>query len=168
MTNILILCTGNSARSIMGEAIADRLGEGRLEAFSAGSFPKGEPHPMALELLKEKDYDTSQFRSKSWDEFTGPDAPWIDIVITVCDNAAAETCPVFPGRRIKGHWGIADPAMVEGEGQRAAFETAYAQLEDRFKALLALDFEKLDPGDLQDSLTVIGRMPGATRLAAHA
>lgn len=166
MTNILILCTGNSARSIMGEAIANRMGEGRLMAYSAGSHPKDEPHPAALALLQEKEYDTSGFRSKSWDEFVGPDAPYLHIVITVCDNAAGETCPIFPGRTIKGHWGIADPAAVDGDGQKQAFETAYGQLECRIKALMALNFEKLNPGDLLDSLNVIGRMQGATRLAA--
>ncbi len=168
MTNLLILCTGNSARSIMGEAIANRLGDGRLTTYSAGSHPKDTPHPAAMALLEVKEYEISQFRSKSWDEFTGPDAPRIDIVITVCDNAAGETCPIFPGRMIKGHWGIPDPAAVEGEGQNEAFRVAYDRLEDRIKALLALNFEKLDPGDLQNNLTIIGRMPSATRLTADA
>lgn len=166
MTNILILCTGNSARSIMGEAIANLLGEGRLNAYSAGSHPKTEPHPAALALLKAKNYEISGFRSKSWDEFVGHDAPDIDIVITVCDNAAGEICPIFPGSSIKCHWGIADPAAVEGEGQEQAFETAYRLLEDRIESLLALDFEKLDASDLRDSLNKIGRMPGATQLVA--
>ena len=168
MTNLLILCTGNSARSIMGEAIANRLGGDRLRAFSAGSQPKDEPHPQAITVLAEKGYDTSAFRSKSWDAFAGSDTPEIDIVITVCDNAAGETCPIFPGKAIKGHWGIEDPAAVEGEGQREAFLTGYAQLEARLTALMELDFENCEHSVLQDHLSRIGAMPGATQLAAHA
>ncbi len=168
MTKLLVLCTGNSARSIMGEAIANRLGGDRLQAFSAGSQPKTEPHPQAIALLAEKAYDTANFHSKSWDVFTGDDAPAIDIVITVCDNAAGESCPIFPGKAVKGHWGIADPAAAEGAGQRAAFETAYAQLEARLGALMELDFERLEREALAESLAEIGRMPGATRLAANA
>ncbi len=160
MTRILFLCTGNSARSILAEALANHLGGGRLQAFSAGSFPKGEPHPMALLLLAERGI-AGDFRSKSWDEFAAADAPPIDIVITVCDNAAGEICPIFPGRAIKAHWGIPDPAAVEGEGQRAAFETAFDQMRARIAALLELDLAA-DAQSLQRALSAIGRFEGAT------
>lgn len=161
MTRILFLCTGNSARSILAEALANHLGGGRLQAFSAGSFPKGKPHPMALLLLAECGI-TGDFRSKSWDEFAAADAPPIDIVITVCDNAAGEVCPIFPGRAIKAHWGIPDPAAVAGEGQRAAFETAFDQMRERIAALLELDLAAVDSPILAPQLAQIGRMSGAT------
>jgi arsenate reductase len=135
--NVLFLCTGNSARSILAEALLNRLGEGRWRSFSAGSFPKGEVHPMALQLLDERGFATDGLRSKSWDEFAGPDGPRLDLVVTVCDNAAGETCPVWPGRPARLHWGIADPAAVTGPGQRAAFEAAYHELEARITAFLA-------------------------------
>lgn len=135
--NVLFLCTGNSARSILAEALLNRLGEGRLQAFSAGSFPKGEVHPMALQLLGERGFRTDGLCSKSWDEFADPNAPRIDHVITVCDNAAGETCPVWPGNPARAHWGLADPAAVEGAGQRAAFEEAYHLLEVRIADFLA-------------------------------
>lgn len=160
MTSILFLCTGNSARSILAEALANQMGQGRLKAWSAGSFPKGEPHPMALAVLAERGI-SGDFRSKSWDEFAAPGAPPIDIVITVCDNAAGETCPIFPGPAIRAHWGITDPAAVEGEGQRAAFETAFYQMQARIAALLELDVAG-DAQVLQRRLTVIGRFEGAT------
>lgn len=160
MIRILFLCTGNSARSILAEALANHLGGGRPQAFSAGSFPKGEPHPMALLLLAERGI-TGDFRSKSWDEFAVPDTLPIDIVITVCDNAAGEVCPIFPGRAIKAHWGIPDPAAVEGEGQRAAFETAFDQMRERIAALLELDLAA-DAQSLQRALSAIGRFEGAT------
>ena len=134
--NVLFLCTGNSARSILAEALLNRLGDGRWRGFSAGSFPKGEVHPMALQLLDERGFPTGGLRSKSWDEFAGGDAPPLDLIVTVCDNAAGETCPVWPGHPARAHWGIADPAAVEGEGQRAAFEEAYRQLESRIAAFL--------------------------------
>ncbi|WP_017671995.1 arsenate reductase ArsC [Blastomonas sp. AAP53] len=160
MIRILFLCTGNSARSILAEALANHLGEGRLLAFSAGSFPKAEPHPMALKLLAERAI-TGDFRSKSWDEFAAADAPPLDIVITVCDNAAGEICPIFPGRAIKAHWGIPDPAAVDGDGQRAAFETAFDQMQARIAALLELDLAS-DGQPLQRQLREIGRFEGAT------
>lgn len=161
MTSILFLCTGNSARSILAEALANHMGQGRLQAWSAGSFPKGEPHPMALALLAERGM-AGDYRSKSWDEFAVPGAEPIDIVITVCDNAAGEVCPIFPGRAIKAHWGIADPAAVEGEGQRTAFETAFYQMQARIAALLAMDLSTLDAPTIAPLLASIGRMSGAT------
>ena len=135
--NVLFLCTGNSARSILAEALLNRLGEGRWRGFSAGSFPKGEVHPMALRLLAEHGFPTDGLRSKSWDEFAAPAGPDIDQVITVCDNAAGETCPAWPGHPARAHWGMADPAAVEGAGQRAAFEEAYRLLEARIGTFLA-------------------------------
>jgi arsenate reductase (thioredoxin) len=135
--NVLFLCTGNSARSILAEALLNRLGEGRFRALSAGSFPNGEVHPMALRLLDEQGFPTGGLRSKSWDEFADPDGPRFDVVVTVCDNAAGETCPVWPGNPAREHWGIADPAAVEGAGQRPAFEEAYRLLEARIEAFLA-------------------------------
>lgn len=166
MTSILFLCTGNSARSILAEALANHLGQGRIQAHSAGSFPKGAPHPMALAVLEERGM-AGDYRSKSWNEFAGPGAPPIDIVITVCDNAAGETCPIFPGRAVKAHWGIPDPAAVDGEGQRAAFETAYDQMYARITALLELDLAA-EPQSLQRLLDAIGRFEGATHGATGA
>ena len=160
MTSILFLCTGNSARSILAEALANQLGQGRLTAYSAGSFPKRKPHPLALEVLAERGID-GDFRSKSWDEFAAPGAPPIDIVITVCDNAAGETCPIFPGRAVKAHWGVADPAAVDGNGQRAAFETAVDQMLARIAALLDLDLAD-EAQSLQRRLAAIGQFEGAT------
>ncbi|WP_421848828.1 arsenate reductase ArsC [Novosphingobium sp.] len=163
LPGVLVLCTGNSARSILGEAILAKLGEGRLRAYSAGSKPKGVPHPGALRLLARRGIDTAPFRSKSWNEFTAPGAPRIDIAITVCDNAAQEACPVFIGAPIKGHWGLPDPADVEGgdEAVDAAFEATWQALNVRVRALLASPFETMEPGKLQDLLSVIGRMDGA-------
>lgn len=137
--NVLFLCTGNSARSILSEAILNRLGEGRLRAFSAGSKPVGRVNPGALELLRRRDYPIDGLRSKSWDEFAGPDAPGMDYVITVCNNAAGETCPVWPGRPATEHWDIADPAGVgeTDEERRAAFESAYATLQERIRAFVS-------------------------------
>lgn len=135
--NILILCTGNSARSIIGEVLISSI-DG-FNGFSAGSSPKDEPHPTALYVLKANGHDTSRLRSKSWDEFAGADAPQMDIVITVCDNAAAESCPYWPGHPATAHWGLPDPARVEEMNfQRAAFEDTYASLKKRIKALAAL------------------------------
>jgi arsenate reductase len=160
--NVLILCTGNSARSILAEALLNRNGAGRFRAFSAGSHPKGEVHPMALAVLRDHGFDTAGLRSKSWDEFAGADAPGLDFVFTVCGNAAGETCPVWPGSPIGAHWGIEDPAAVEGKGQRTAFETAYRQLEARIAAFLALPIDRLDPGELRERLQAIGRLEEAT------
>jgi arsenate reductase len=160
---VLILCTGNSARSILGEAILTELGKGRIHSFSAGSKPKAMPHPGALRLLARKGIDSSRFRSKSWNEFTGPDAPKIDVAITVCDNAAQEACPIFMGAPIKAHWGLPDPADVDGDETDvdAAFEATWSALQDRVKALMALPWETMEPKVFADCLTVIGKMDGA-------
>jgi len=155
--NVLFLCTGNSARSILSEAILNREGAGKFRAFSAGSFPKGDVHPAALALLGELGYPTDGFRSKSWDEFADPDAPPLDFIFTVCDNAAGETCPIWPGKPVTAHWGIADPAAVEGEGQREAFWQAYLALKRRIDLLLALPIESLDELSLADRLRAIGK-----------
>lgn len=163
LPGVLVLCTGNSARSILGEAILAKLGEGRLRAYSAGSKPKGMPHPGALRLLARRGIDTSAFRSKSWNEFTAQGAPRIDIAITVCDNAAQEACPVFIGAPVKGHWGLPDPADVEGDDEAvdAAFEATWNALNVRVRALLAGPFERMESARLQDLLSAIGRMDGA-------
>ncbi len=161
--SVLVLCTGNSARSILGEAILDRMGGGRIRAYSAGSKPKGTPHPGALRLLARKGIDVSRFRSKSWTEFTGPGAPPVDLAITVCGNAAAETCPVFPGAPLKVHWGLPDPADATGTEAEvdAAFEQTWHWLEMRTKVLLALDFTQADAAALRRELARIGQMEGA-------
>ena len=160
---VLVLCTGNSARSILGEALLGHLGAGRIEAHSAGSKPKGLPHPAALRLLARKGFDVSGFRSKSWDEFSGTRAPVIDLAITVCGNAANEACPIFPGAPMKAHWGLPDPADVAGEEAvvDAAFEQCWSWLELRTRALLALPFETMDRADLASELGRIGAMEGA-------
>lgn len=161
--SILVLCTGNSARSILGEAILAELGEGRLVAYSAGSKPKGVAHPGALRCLVRKGIDTTHFRSKSWNEFTGPNAPLIDLAITVCGNAAGEVCPVFTGAPLKAHWGLTDPANVTGMDADvdAAFEQTWEWLEIRTRALLDLPFETMDRGELKLRLAEIGQMEGA-------
>jgi len=155
--NVLFLCTGNSARSILSEAILNREGEGRFRAYSAGSFPKGEVHPSALALLGELGYATEGYRSKSWDEFAGADAPPLDFIFTVCDNAAGEVCPIWPGKPVTAHWGIEDPAVVEGEGQREAFWQAYRALKRRIDLLLALPLSSLDELSLAETLRAIGK-----------
>lgn len=161
--SVLVLCTGNSARSILGEAILGQLGAGRIAAHSAGSKPKGEPHPGALRLLACKGIDTAPFRSKSWNEFTGPGAPAIDLAITVCGNAAAEACPVFMGSPLKAHWGLPDPADVQGSEAEvdAAFEQTWRWLDLRVRALLDLPFETMDRKHLGVELARIGQMEGA-------
>jgi arsenate reductase (thioredoxin) len=158
-----VLCTGNSARSILGEAMLERMGNGRIQAYSAGSRPKGVPHPGALRLLARKGFDVARFRSKSWTEFTGTSAPPIDLAITVCSNAAAETCPVFPGAPLKVHWGLPDPADTTGSEAEVdtAFEQTWLWLERRVRALLALDFAQADAPWLRSELTRIGQMEGA-------
>ncbi len=168
MRNILFLCTANSARSILAEAILDRFGEGRFCAFSAGSKPRSVPNPLALQLLEAKGHDVSQLRSKSWDEFAGERAWPMHAVITVCDNAAAETCPVWPKseqglRPVQAHWGIADPAGESDDGELAGFATAYRRLSERIEAMLELDEEKMTEREWRDALMQIGReSEGAT------
>ena len=156
--NVLFLCTGNSARSILAEAILNQQGGGRFRAFSAGSYPKGAVHPAALSLLKDLDYDTEEFRSKSWNEFSGPNAPELDFVFTVCDNAAGEVCPVWPGQPMTAHWGVEDPAVVEGEGQAQAFWNAYQQLRRRIELFLALPLDDIDELSLQNRIRAIGNI----------
>lgn len=154
--NVLFLCTGNSARSILAEAILNRKGAGTFVAYSAGSFPKGEVHPAAINLLRDAGYPTDGFRSKSWDELSAPDAAQIDFIFTVCDNAAGEVCPIWPGKPITAHWGIEDPAVVEGEGQTLAFWNAYRQLERRIDLFVALPLESIDGMTLASRLSEIG------------
>jgi protein-tyrosine-phosphatase/DNA-binding transcriptional ArsR family regulator len=162
--NVLILCTGNSARSILAEAILNKEGAGRFRAYSAGSRPKGNPHPLALSLLSELGYDISGFRSKSWEEFAGVDAPKMDFIVTVCDSAAGEACPFWPGHPLVVHWGIADPASVSGGDaeRRAAFLEAYRRLMSRITTFVNLDVEKDDLATLKRKLIEIGGMEGAT------
>ena len=160
---VLVLCTGNSARSILGEALFNSLGGGRIVAYSAGSRPKPAPHPAALRLLERKGLDPAAFRSKSWTEFSGPGAPEIDLAITVCGNAAGEACPVFPGRPLRAHWGLPDPADIVGSDaeEDAAFAETWRLLEARVRAFLALDFAALDDADAERDLAAIGQMEGA-------
>jgi protein-tyrosine-phosphatase len=153
--NVLFLCTGNSARSILAEAILNDEGEGQFQAFSAGSHPKGEIHPAALELLKEFGYPTHDLRTKSWHEFAGEAAPQIDFVFTVCSEAAGETCPIFPGMPMTANWPIDDPAAVEGERQKSAFWTAYLALQRRIDLFLALPMESIDELSLKARLRSI-------------
>ncbi|MGE0742080.1 MAG: arsenate reductase ArsC [Hyphomonadaceae bacterium] len=157
--NVLFLCTGNSARSIIAEAVLARLGAGKFRAFSAGSQPKGQVHPEALRLLRRLNFNTDNARSKSWDEFAGADAPPLDFVITVCDNAAGEVCPAWPGQPMTAHWGVPDPAAVEGTDVQVAqaFADAYGRLSNRIAIFAALPFEGLDRLSLQNRLNDIGR-----------
>jgi arsenate reductase len=157
--NVLFLCTGNSARSILAEAILKRLGAGRFRGFSAGSHPKGVVHPQALALLRELGQDTSGLRSKSWDEFARPGAPVLDFVFTVCDDAAGETCPLWPGQPITAHWGVEDPAAFTGPEaqQRAVFRRVYQVLEHRIRLLTSLRLDALDRMSLQARLSEIGK-----------
>ena len=164
--NVLFLCTGNSARSIMAEALLNHWGQGRFRAFSAGSHPKGQVHPLALEMLQRMHLPTAGFRSKSWDEFATPDAPPLDFVFTVCDNAAQEVCPIWPGQPMTAHWGIRDPAAVEGtdEAKLRAFRTAYRELDARIKIFASLRFDQQDQMSLQRQLDEIGEMRKETVL----
>jgi arsenate reductase (thioredoxin) len=160
--NVLFLCTGNSARSIMAEAILNREGAGRFKAHSAGSHPKGVVHPYALDLLRKLNYPTSGFRSKSWEEFAGAQAPQLDFVFTVCDSAAAEVCPVWPGQPMTAHWGVPDPAAAEGTEaeQRLAFADVYRMLNNRIGIFVNLPIASLDRLSLQKRLTDIGTTKG--------
>lgn len=157
--NVLFLCTGNSARSIIAESLLNQWGRGRFVGYSAGSFPKGEVHPLALELLSNMKVPTANLRSKSWDEFAAPGSPQMDFVFTVCDNAAGEVCPVWPGQPMTAHWGIADPAAVTGseKERRAAFRTAFSELDSRIKIFTSLPIRSLDRIKLQERLNAIGR-----------
>jgi arsenate reductase len=158
--NVLILCTGNSARSVLAEALINRWGAGRFRGFSAGSHPKGAVHPLALELLERMEFPTAGLRSKSWDEFAGPGAPTLDFVFTVCDNAAGEVCPVWLGQPMTAHWGISDPAAVEGSDadKRGSFGEAFDALEKRIKTFVALPLDSLDRQTLKHRLNEIGRL----------
>lgn len=157
--NVLFLCTGNSARSILAEAILNRVGQGRFKAYSAGSQPKGEVHPYALDLLKSLNHDTGFARSKSWEEFAAPGAPEMNFVFTVCDNAANESCPVWPGQPMTAHWGVPDPAAAEGTEaeRRLAFADAYRMLNNRISIFTSLPINMVDTLALQRRLDEIGR-----------
>jgi len=158
--NVLFLCTGNSARSVIAEAVMNRLEAGRFKAYSAGSHPKGEVHPMTIELLQSLDYDTGFARSKSWDEYAKPDAPQMDFVFTVCDDAAAEACPVWPGQPLSAHWGLPDPAAATGTEaeRRFAFADTHRMLTNRISLLVNLPIESIDKYSLQTKLEQIGGM----------
>ena len=157
--NVLFLCTGNSARSILAESLLNDLGRGRFRAFSAGSHPAGEVNPFALELLAKNQFPTGDLRSKPWDEFAQPDAPRLDFVITVCDKAAGEVCPVWPGQPMTAHWGIPDPVAVDGsdEVKRRAFSEAMNQMQRRISMFVNLPFDKLDRMKLQQAVRDIGK-----------
>lgn len=168
--NVLFLCTGNSARSVMAEAILNRIGMGKFRAFSAGSHPKGRIHPETIRLLQSLHYDTLRLRSKSWSEFADPRAPLLNFVFTVCDNAAGETCPVWPGQPMTAHWGIPDPAEATGTPAEVAlaFKDAYRMLERRLSIFVSLPLRSLDQLSLQNQLREIGRLDGVTAKAADA
>jgi protein-tyrosine-phosphatase len=159
--NVLFLCTGNSARSIFGECIVNRFGRGQFNGFSAGSHPKGEVHPLALEVLRRNNYLTEGLRSKDWSEFADPGAPVMDFVFTVCDRAATEVCPVWPGQPMTAHWGVPDPAEIEGNevARMMAFRHAFAALQNRIQIFLSLPLASLDRLKLQRELDAIGRTP---------
>ena len=158
--NVLFLCTGNSARSIMAEALLNAMGKGRFKVYSAGSHPKGQVHPLALELIRKNRLPTRELRSKNWDEFAQPGAPAMDFVFTVCDHAAAEVCPVWPEQPMTAHWGIPDPAAFDGpeEERRRAFFTAYNQLGQRLSIFVNLPLKNLDRPALQRRLDEIGHV----------
>jgi arsenate reductase len=157
--NVLFLCTGNSARSILAESILNRQGKGQFRGFSAGSHPNGQVNPFALELLKRLDFPTDELRSKSWDEFSTPTSPHFDFIITVCDNAAGETCPVWIGKPTIAHWGIADPAAVQGTDieKKTAFHRAFIALDTRIKLFLSLPIASLDPLRIKQEMDAIGK-----------
>jgi arsenate reductase (thioredoxin) len=167
--NVLFLCTGNSARSIMAEAIMNRLGMGKFKGYSAGSHPKGAVNPNTLAVLRKSNFDVSRLRSKSWDEFTPPDAPKLDFVFTVCDDAAKEACPIWPGQPMTAHWGLPDPAKAQGtEAEQAlAFADAYRMLYQRISILVSLPLDKLSKLSLQKHLDEIGQsQPAAAKQSA--
>jgi protein-tyrosine-phosphatase len=161
--NVLFLCTGNSVRSIMAEAILNREGHGHFRAFSAGSQPKSKVHPYTIDLLRNLNFDVGGFRSKSWSEFTGPDAPKLDFAFTVCDNAAAEVCPVWPGQPMTAHWGVPDPAVANGNEAeiRLAFADAFRMLNNRISIFVSLPIRSLDKLSLQKRLDAIGKTKDA-------
>lgn len=157
--NVLFLCTGNTARSIMAEVLLNAMGKGRFRGYSAGSYPKGQVHPLTLELIEKNHLPAGDLRSKSWDEFAKPDAPQMDFIFTVCDNAAGETCPAWPGHPMTAHWGVPDPAQAEGtiDDRRKAFFKAYSQLSNRVSLFVNLQLTSLDRAALQAGLNYIGK-----------
>ena len=157
--NVLIVCTGNSARSILAESLINYWGRGKFRGYSAGSQPRGSIHPIALELLRQMKMPTEGLRSKSWDEFAAADAPQMDFIFTVCDNAANETCPAYPGQAMRAHWGVADPALETGSqtDQWLAFREAFRELESRVRIFTSLPLESLDRASLQQRLDDIGK-----------
>ena len=159
--NVLFLCTGNSARSILAESIMNKWGKGQFRGFSAGSHPSGTVNPLALELLKQSEFPTEGLRSKSWDEFAAPNGVHFDFVITVCDNAAGEACPVWPGQPVTAHWGIPDPAAVEGPAieKKAAFRRAFKAMDARIKLFLSLPIASIDQLRLKEQMAAIGETP---------
>jgi len=159
--NVLFLCTGNSARSILAEAILNHAGRCRFHAFSAGSHPAGRVNPFASELLAKQGLAVADLRSKNWDEFSAPGAPHLDFIFTVCDNAAGEVCPVWPGQPMTAHWGIADPAALEGseEAKRHAFSKAFAEMNRRISLFISLPLAKLDALAIKREIDQIGRLP---------
>jgi len=167
--NVLFLCTGNSARSILGEVLLNQLGAGRFRGFSAGSRPKGAVHPLAIDVLNRNGLPTGGLRSKSWDEFASADAPVMDFVFTVCDNAAGEACPIWPGQPMTAHWGIEDPAAIDGPDfeKRAAFNNAFRFMRNRIAAFVSLPLASIDRMSLGTKLKAIGESEGSTASSAR-
>ena len=165
--NVLFICSGNSARSILAESLLNHWGHGRFVGFSAGSTPKARVHPMALEILRHMNVPAEGLRTKSWEEFAAPGAPQMDFVFTVCDDAAGEVCPAWPGRPMTAHWGIADPAAVRGteKEQLAAFRTAFSELDSRIKLFTSLPIRTLDRIKLQENLRAIGKSETSEEIA---